>query len=291
MARERTPEEVVLAEEKKRIKDEKKSLKRDQKMQRKEAKKRAKEIARRETELDDAEEGGGLATFLATILIVAVWLAVIVIIIKLDIGGFGSNVLTPVLKEVPVVNKILPGYSILETETGGSYDGYTSLKDAVDQIHLLEAELENAKLSTSSQKEEITNLQAEVKRLQEFEQKQVEFQRIKTEFFEEVVYAEKGPGSEEYKKYYEAMDPATAEYIYRQVIVQLEEDAKILEYASAYSQMKPKQAAGIFEEMDSDLELVARILNAMSADQRGAILGVMDAEIAAKLTKIMDPAS
>ena len=54
---------------------------------------------------------------------------------------------------------------------------------------------------------------------------------------------------------------------------------------------KPKQAAGIFEEMDSDLELVARILNAMSADQRGAILGVMDAEIAAKLTKIMDPAS
>jgi len=291
MARERTPEEVVLAEEKKRIKDEKKSLKRDQKMQRKEAKKRAKEIARRETELDDAEEGGGLATFLATILIVAVWLAVIVIIIKLDIGGFGSNVLTPVLKDVPVVNKILPGYSILETETGGSYDGYTSLKDAVDQIHLLEAELENAKLSTSSQKEEITNLQAEVKRLQEFEQKQVEFQRIKTEFFEEVVYAEKGPGAEEYKKYYEAMDPATAEYIYRQVIVQLEEDAKILEYASAYSQMKPKQAAGIFEEMDSDLELVARILNAMSADQRGAILGVMDAEIAAKLTKIMDPAS
>ena len=291
MAREKTPEEIVLTEEKKRIKDEKKSLKRDQKMQRKEAKRRAKEIAKRETELDDAEEGGGLATFLATILIVAVWLAVIVIIIKLDIGGFGSNVLTPVLKDVPVVNKILPGYSILETETGGSYDGYTSLKDAVDQIHLLEAELENSKLSTSSQLEEITNLQAEVKRLQEFEQKQVEFQRIKTEFFEEVVYAEKGPGAEEYQKYYEAMDPATAAYIYRQVIVQLEEDAEIAEYASAYSQMKPKQAAGIFEQMDSDLELVARILNAMSVEDRGAILGVMDAEIAAKLTKIMDPAS
>lgn len=291
MAREKTLEEIVLTEEKKRIKDEKKSLKRDQKMQRKEAKRRAKEIAKRETELDDAEEGGGLATFLATILIVAVWLAVIVIIIKLDIGGFGSNVLTPVLKDVPVVNKILPGYSILETETGGSYDGYTSLKDAVDQIHLLEAELENSKLSTSSQLEEITNLQAEVKRLQEFEQKQVEFQRIKTEFFEEVVYAEKGPGAEEYQKYYEAMDPATAEYIYRQVIVQLEEDAEIAEYASAYSQMKPKQAAGIFEQMDSDLDLVARILNAMSVEDRGAILGVMDAEIAAKLTKIMDPAS
>ena len=209
----------------------------------------------------------------------------------MDIGGFGSNVLTPVLKDVPIVNKILPGYSILETENSGSYDGYSSLKDAVDQIHLLEAELENSKLSTSSQQEEILALQAEVKRLQEFEKKQVEFQRIKTEFFEEVVYAEKGPGAEEYQKYFEAMDQATAEYIYRQVIVQLEEDAKIVEYASAYSSMKPKQAAGIFEEMDDNLELVARILNAMGVEDRGAIMGVMDAEIAAKLTKIMDPAS
>lgn len=291
MARIKSPEEVVIAEERKRIKDDKKNLKRDQKLQRKEAKKRAKEIAKREGELDDADEGGGLATFLATILIVAVWLAVIGIIIKLDIGGFGSNVLTPVLKDVPIVNKILPGYSILETENSGSYDGYSSLKDAVDQIHLLEAELENSKLSTSSQQEEILALQAEVKRLQEFEKKQVEFQRIKTEFFEEVVYAEKGPGAEEYQKYFEAMDQATAEYIYRQVIVQLEEDAKIVEYASAYSSMKPKQAAGIFEEMDDNLELVARILNAMGVEDRGAIMGVMDAEIAAKLTKIMDPAS
>ena len=52
-----------------------------------------------------------------------------------------------------------------------------------------------------------------------------------------------------------------------------------------------QQAAGIFEEMDDNLELVARILNAMSVEDRGAIMGVMDAEIAAKLTKIMDPAS
>ena len=132
MARIKSPEEVVIAEERKRIKDDKKNLKRDQKLQRKEAKKRAKEIAKREGELDDADEGGGLATFLATILIVAVWLAVIGIIIKLDIGGFGSNVLTPVLKDVPIVNKILPGYSILETENSGSYDGYSSLKDAVE---------------------------------------------------------------------------------------------------------------------------------------------------------------
>ena len=27
---------------------------------------------------------------------------------KMDVGGFGSNVLTPILKDVPVINKILP---------------------------------------------------------------------------------------------------------------------------------------------------------------------------------------
>ena len=55
--------------------------------------------------------------------------------------------------------------------------------------------------------------------------------------------------------------------------------------------MKPKAAAKIFEEMTDNLELAAKILKTMSADDRGAILGVMDAEVAAKLTKIMNPDS
>lgn len=57
----------------------------------------------------------------------------------------------------------------------------------------------------------------------------------------------------------------------------------------AYSEMKPKQAAGIFEAMTNNLDLAAKILREMSAEDRGEILGVMDAEVAAKLTKIMEP--
>ena len=53
--------------------------------------------------------------------------------------------------------------------------------------------------------------------------------------------------------------------------------------------MKPKEAAEIFEQMTDNLELVAKILWQMEADDRGKILGVMDEEVAAKLTKIMDP--
>lgn len=277
--------------EKKKIVEERKALKREQKAQKKEAKRRAKELAKKEDELEEEEESNGLMTFLVTVVIVLLWLAVICIVIKLDIGGFGSNILTPILKDVPVINRILPGVSLTETTHPEQYGGYSSLKEAVDQIKALEIELDRIKMSSDAKDEEIATLKAEVLRLQEFEQKQVDFQRIRTEFYEEVVYAEKGPGAEEFRKYYEQMDPATAEYIYKQVIIQLEESKEVKDYADAYSQMKPKKAAGIFEQMTDNLDLVAKILNAMTADQRGAILAEMDPTIAAKITKLMDPNS
>ena len=85
------------------------------------------------------------------------------------------------------------------------------------------------------------------------------------------------------------MDPATAEFLYKQVVSDLEVSKEIEDYAMAYSEMKPKQAAGIFEAMTNNLDLAAKILREMSAEDRGEILGVMDAEVAAKLTKIMEP--
>lgn len=291
MAKQEDPRQVAVKAEKNQIKNEKKQLKNEQKEQKKEARRRAKEIAKREDELADDDEGGGFATLLATIMIVMVWLAVIVVIIKLDVGGFGSKVLTPILQDVPVLNRILPGNSVLETNDPESYGGYTSLVDAVEYIKELELELERVQTSVNAKDEEIAELKANVIRLQEFEQKQLDFQRIKNEFLEEVVYAENGPGPEEYRKFYEAADPSTAELIYRQVIIQQQETQEIQNWAAAYSQMKPKQAAAIFENMTDDLNVVARILKIMGAESRGSIMGVMDPEVAARLTKILDPES
>lgn len=288
MAREVISEENQV-DEKKRLAEEKKQFKKEQKEQRKEAKRRAKEIANAEDELDG--EGNGFVTFIATLVIVALWLAVVAAVIKLDVGGFGSSVMAPILKDVPVLNAILPESSVTQTTDSDAYGGYTSLEEAVNQITSLELQLEQAQTSAAAKDEEISTLKAEVTRLKEFEDQQVEFQRIRQEFYEEVVYAENGPGAEEYRKYYEEMDPASAETLYKQVVTQLEESEEIQDYASAYSQMKPKQAAAIFEAMTDDLQLAAKILNAMSAEDRGNILGAMDSEVAAKLTKIMDPES
>ncbi len=289
MAKEKTAQEMAALEERKKIQDEKKQLKKEQKEQKKEVRRRAKEIAQKEDELDDEEEGGGVGTFFATLFIVALWIVVICVVVKMDVGGFGSSVLAPILKDVPVVNKILPGTAIIETADGEGYGGYTSLKDAVDQIAYLEKQLEQSQTSNKDKDTEIEILKAEVLRLQPFEEKQVEFQRIRTEFYEEVIYAENGPGEEAYIEYFESMDPTTAEYLYKQVIIQREESQEIQDYAATYSQMKPKAAAAIFENMQNDLQLVANILNAMNAESRGAIMGAMDPEVAAKLTKIMNP--
>lgn len=289
MANGRMPE-AGMADDRKRIQEEKKQLKKQQKEQRREAKAKAKEIARQEEDLG-LDEGNGMVTFGATVLIVVLWLAVICVIVKLDIGGFGSSVLTPILKDVPVVNKILPGSSRTETNDPASYGGYSSLQDAVDYIKQLEVELEQVRTASNAKDTDMERLIAENERLSEFEQKQIEFQRIRQEFYEEVVYADNGPGAEEYRKWYEEMDAVSAENIYKQVIQQQEESKEMQDYAQAYSEMKPKAAAAIFDTMTDNLELVAKILNAMTAEDRGDILAEMNEEVAAKLTKIMNPES
>lgn len=275
--------------EKKRLKEERDKIKSDRKAQKKEAKQRAKEISEQEAKLTEDEEPGGVSVFLVTLVIVLIWIGILALLIKLDVGGFGSGVLAPILKDVPVVNKILPGDTAVTTDDGESYGGYTSLREAVDYIKELELQLEDAQSASSVDSEELAQLRAEIERLQTFEDAQVEFERIKTEFYEEVIYAEKGPGVEEYQKYYQAIDPATAELLYKQVVQQQQEDQQIKQYAQAYSSMKPKAAAAIFEAMTDDLDLAAKILDQMSAKDRGNILGAMNADTAAKLTRIMDP--
>lgn len=275
--------------ERNRIKEERRKLEAEKKQQKKEAKKRAKELAAQEAELDSDSPGSGIAVFFVTLLLVVIWLGITVLLIKLDVAGIGTNVVAPIIKDIPVLNKILPADYITETDDIEGYYGYTSLADAVDRIRYCETQMESQLDTIKAQEEQIAALRAEVERLQTFENNQVEFQRIKTEFYEEVVYSDKGPGADAFMQYYESMDPETAELIYQQVVTREYYDAEIQEYALAYSAMKPKEAAKIFEAMTDDLELAAKILDAMQADDRGKILGAMDPAVAARITKIMEP--
>lgn len=291
MASDFTSLAAAAEEEKTKLKEEKKQFKQEQKAQKKEAKRRAAEIAKQEEALGE-DDGNTMVTVLATLFIVVLWLAVIGVVIKMDIGGFGSSVLTPILKDVPVLNMILPGKTAGSTDPGTSeegYGGYSSIEEAVEAIRRLELEIDRIQTASNAKDSDLEKLKSEIERLSEFEERQVEFQRIMTEFYEEVVYSEKGPGAEEYRKFYEEMNPAVAEYLYRQVIVQEQEDTKFQAFAQTYAEMKPKEAAAAFEKMTDNLDRVARILNALSVEDRAKILDVMDKELVARLTKMMDP--
>ena len=227
-----------------------------------------------------------LVIALVTTVIVVIWLGIIALLIRWDVGGFGSSVLTPVLKDIPYLNKILPDTKVIVNDPSSEY---TSLDKAIARIKELEIELAKNKKINDADLETIKQLKSELERLQTYEQSAADLEKIKKSFYDEVVFSDQAPDIKEYQKYYESIDPAYAEELYKQVVQEEAASAKVQEYSATYASMKPKQAAGIMEQMTDNLQLVADILQNMNIAQRGSILGAMDSKVAASVTKLMEP--
>lgn len=237
-------------------------------------------------DINTVEESGGskLVTALIAIVIILIWLVVFAFLIKLDVGKIGSNVLYPVLKDVPVVNKILPTPSEDVQNMEGNYE-YTTLKSANARIRELENQLASANDITSSNSDYVKQLEAKVGELQRYKDDQDAFnQRVKA-FDEKVVFNDKAPEIDEYRTYYEEISPENAEEIYRQVLdaLQYSENAKTL--ANQYAAMEPDKAAERMSAMTEDLDLLVDILKNMPEKTAAAILQEMEVEFAAQLTK------
>ena len=89
-----------------------------------------------ETEEGGKKKGKGTTAIIAAFIVV-IWIAIFALLVKLDVGGFGSSVLYPVLKDVPVLNKILPNVSD-NSLSSNSGDTYSTLQEAIDRINELE---------------------------------------------------------------------------------------------------------------------------------------------------------
>ena len=279
-----------MAEEKEEVLD-KKEAKRVEKERKKEAK-RQKKLAKKEGDYEEEnEESGGskVAVVFVTIIIIVIWLAILALLVKMDVGGFGSTVLTPILKDVPYVNKILPESEDDALSTEDTEYPYQTLDEAVAYIKELEVELQMAQESKADNEAYVEELESQVAKLQQYEQNEADFEQKKADFYEEVVFNDNAPDISEYQKYYESIDPANAEELYKQVVAEEAENKEIEDYVSTYSQMKPKEAAAIFDTMTDNLELVAEILEGMDAQSAANILGKMNSETAAKVTEIMEP--
>ena len=235
------------------------------------------------------KKGGKIASLFIGLIIVCIWLLVLAALIKFDVGGFGSSVMYPIFKDVPVINKILP--DVVDESDVEGYP-YKSLADAIKYIKDLEKEIQNNNETVKSQREEIADLKAENSRLSEFETKMKEFDDMKNEYYQEVVFGENAIEYENYKKYYEEIDPENAEKLYKQVLAEYFKDEQYQSLADAYSAMKPKKAAASIYEMTGDLDKVVEILNCMTTENRAAILDALsdiDPVFCAKITVMLTP--
>ncbi len=277
------PEEAMEAQQ-----DSKKAEK-ERKKQEKKKKKEAKKAARQDQEMAEEQEtvGGKLIVALATVAIIAIWLGILALIVRLDVGGFGSTVLHPLLKDVPYVNRILP--EVKEESDNDPDHPYTTLEEALAQIRKLEKELETALQSDKDGQAKIEDLRAQVRKLKKYRENEAEFEQLRQDFYEEVVFSDDAPDIAEYKKFYEGIAPDNAEVLYKEVVEQLEYDEDVDQYVKTYSAMKPKEAASIFDTMTDNLSLVRRILEKMSSENRANILAAMNEDTAAKLTEMLEP--
>ncbi len=253
-------------------------------------------MAKREKKERIEKDGEGIGSKILSgffvFLIILVWFVIIIALIKFDVGGFGSSVLRPILKDVPVVNLILPNPSeeelAKEAEEEGEENKIATLSQAKELIAQLEAENEKLSSNNKTLKEEKSDLEKQIERLQVFEDAQNEFQRLKEEFYNEIVYGENAPDADTYIEWYESIDAAHAESIYRQLLLDESADSELKDLAKTYENMKAADAAEVLEKM-GDLDAVAEILKAMKTDSRAKIMNELDPDFAANITKKLMP--
>lgn len=234
-------------------------------------------------------EGGskGLGV-LIVILIIITWLSVMALLIKCDVGGFGSEVLRPVFKDVPVINAILPDASDEEVAKESDYP-YDNLADALAQVEILDNANASKEAEIASLNDRLAEQEAEIARLSAIVEDQETFEQKKNEFYDEIVYGESAPDADTYTEWYNELDAEHAEEVYREIVTAQQADKEIVDLAAAYESMDAKDAADILESMKNDMDTVALIMNNMSTKGQGDILAEMTPEFAASVTKKLLP--
>lgn len=245
-------------------------------------------MARKKDNYNQKEEGAGgkVLTVLIIFLIILIWLAILSLLIKFDVGNLGSEVLRPILKDVPVINRILPEVSEEQLALENAYP-YKNLEEALERIKNLELEVDKLKEENDDYASRQIEMQKEIDSLRHFEEEQEEFAKRVEAFDREVVFNDKAPSTDEFLKWYEGMYPNNAANIYMELLEHKLIEESIAEYADYLTEMEPKEAAAILSEMPSDIDLICDLLGCMKKSEVSAILVEMEELFAARILNRM----
>lgn len=239
-------------------------------------------------DLDKEERSGGgkVLTALIIFLIVLIWLAILALLIKFDVGGLGSQVLRPVLKDIPVINRILPDVSEEQEAYENAYP-YKNLAEAVEYVKELEILVDKYKEENSDYADRLAEMQKEIDSLRHYEEEQDAFTKLREKFDKEIVFNDKAPALDEYLKWYEVMYPNNAAKIYEELMDKKLVEDSIKQYADYLAKMDAGTAADILAEMPSDIDLICRLLECMKPSIVTDILTEMDPLFAARIENRM----
>lgn len=227
--------------------------------------------------------GNKILGIIILFLILLVWIIIFSFLIKFDVGGFGST-LRPIIKDVPIISKILPNTKEDKIAKEENYP-YQSLEDAANKI----LELEELNKDLTKEKEEyektIEDLEADMSAFKDLQENSQAFRERILEFDKKVVFSEEAPDIKEYKKFYESIEAENAKIIYEEVVNEIKYSQDLKKKVDIYSKMKPKAAASIFESLSKDTGLLVDILSQMDSESASKILAEMNAKLAGELTK------
>lgn len=246
-------------------------------------------MAKKDKEPKEKKEGGAggkILTAVIILLIIFIWLAILALLIKFDVGELGSKTLRPLLKDIPVINRILPDVSDEEKAYENAYP-YKNLEEAIERIKELELLTDNLKEENNDYAARQIEMQKELDTLRHYEEEHDAFAKRVAEFDRYVVYNEKAPTTEEYMKWYEGMYAKNATELYEELLATRMIDESIQKEATYLSGMKAKEAAAILEQYTSDIDMVCRLLYCMKTKQVSDILKEMDELFAARIINRM----
>lgn len=227
-------------------------------------KEKIKELAKKkremQEELDELKGNtakGKAVCVLVFLVLTGLLMGIFVGMVKLDIGGIASDVLSPVIADVPVLRTILP----VEMQKKNASELAAEQKQQEAEAAAEEAAAEAAAAEAEAAAEEAAAAEA---------------QQAAAEEAEAAAEAE------------QAAEEAAAEAEAAAEEAAAEEEKALQDYVDTYSAMSPKDAASVFDSMMPDqVDLIVRILENLTPNQRAAILSKMSVENAAILTEKM----
>ena len=205
-------------------------------------------------------------------------------VIALNLFGVKDS-LANMVSDVPVLNNLFPVTSEEGVDDTQPVTRRVS-REYEAQIAELMAQIESLNESLEQSNEKSDLYVAEIDRLRDFENQQVQFRQDKDEF--DRMIAENDLNA--YAKFYKQISPENAANLYREAIVTEIQNIELNNYVSTVTAMDEAAAARMLEQMiPSDMDLVVLILRNIDTETRGNILGAMSVTNAASVYKQLAP--